>query len=310
MSRALSFSVCQNCLPFIENMKQKQEPPVRSLCIRVRTWSWRIRPPVCYLSRVTGIRGKIVLVAGASGGIGEAIATEFARAGAFVVVSSRNEEKLQTLVKRLRHAGSQALALCCDVADRKQVVALGAMTAQKAGTVQILINSAGIAPAVGFLEMADAVWDDVLRVNLTGTYNCCKTFLPGMIQSGWGRIINVASTTAKVAYSHISAYTTSKHGVLGLTRSLALETAKRGVTVNAICPGYVDTELTRENARRMAEKTGKTTDAILQLFAESSPQKRLIAPEEVAGLALMLASEKAGGITGQAINVDGGAVMV
>ena len=291
-------------------MKQRQEPPVRSFSLLVRTWSWRVRLPVCYLSRVTGVRGKIVLVAGASGGIGEAIATEFARVGAFVVVSSRNEEKLQALAKRLQSAGGQALALCCDVADRKQVVALGAMTAQRAGTVQILINSAGIAPAVSFLEMPDAVWDDVLRVNLTGTYNCCKAFLPGMIRSGWGRIINVASTTAKVAYSHISAYTTSKHGVLGLTRSLALESAKRGVTVNAICPGYVDTELTRENARRMAEKTGKTTDAILHLFAESSPQKRLIAPEEVAALTLMLASEKAGGITGQAINVDGGAVMV
>jgi NAD(P)-dependent dehydrogenase (short-subunit alcohol dehydrogenase family) len=130
-----------------------------------------------------------------------------------------------------------------------------------------------------------------------------------MIHRGWGRVINIASTTAKVAYSHVSAYSASKHGVLGLTRSLALETAKLGVTVNAICPGYVDTESTRENARRMAEKTGKKLDAILRLFADSSPQKRLIAPGEVAALALMLASEKAGGITGQAINVDGGAVM-
>lgn len=262
-----------------------------------------------YLLGVTGLRDKVVLVTGASGGIGEAIAVEFARGGAVVVISSRNEEKLQALAQRLNSAGDQALALHCDVADRKQVAALGTMIAERVGTVQILINSAGIAPAASFLEMSDGVWDDVLRVNLTGTYNCCKTFLPGMIRSGWGRIVNIASTTAKVAYSHVSAYTTSKHGVLGLTRSLALETAKRGVTVNAICPGYVDTELTRENARRMADKTGKSIDEILKLFAESSPQKRLIAPGEVAALALMLASEKAGGITGQAINVDGGAVM-
>jgi NAD(P)-dependent dehydrogenase (short-subunit alcohol dehydrogenase family) len=158
--------------------------------------------------------------------------------------------------------------------------------------------------------MEDRLWDEILRVNLTGTYHSCKAFLPGMIDRGWGRIINIASTTAKVAYSHVSAYTASKHGVLGLTRSLALETAKLGVTVNAICPGYVDTESTRENARRMAEKTGKPVEQILKLFADSAPQKRLIAPEEVAGLALMLASEKSGGITGQAINVDGGAVMV
>jgi NAD(P)-dependent dehydrogenase (short-subunit alcohol dehydrogenase family) len=129
-----------------------------------------------------------------------------------------------------------------------------------------LINNAGIAPAVSFLEMDDRVWDDVLRVNLTGTYNCCKTFLPGMITSGWGRIINIASTTAKVAYSHVSAYATSKHGVLGLTRALALETAKRGVTVNAICPGYVDTELTRESARDGGEN-GQENDDVLRLFA-------------------------------------------
>ena len=264
---------------------------------------------MCYLLRVSGLRDKNVLITGASGGIGQSLAVEFARAGAVVVVSSRNEDKLRALAQRLKSGGGQALALGCDVADRKQVAALGGMIAERVGSVQILINSAGVAPAASFLEMADPLWDDVLGVNLTGTYNCCKTFLPAMIRSGWGRIINIASTTAKVATSHVSAYTTSKHGVLGLTRSLALETAKLRVTVNAICPGYVDTELTRENARRMAEKTGKKLDDILRLFAESSPQKRLIAPEEVAGLALMLASEKAGGITGQAINVDGGAVM-
>ena len=258
---------------------------------------------------MTGLQHKVVLITGASGGIGQSLAAEFSRDGATVVVSSRNEDKLRALAEQLRRDGGRTLPLRCDVAEREQVHALGAMIAERVGTVQILINSAGIAPAASFLEMSDGVWDDVLRVNLTGTYNCCKTFLPGMIQSGWGRIINIASTAAKVAYSHVSAYTSSKHGVLGLTRSLALETAKQGVTVNAICPGYVDTELTRENARRMADKTGKSLDEILKLFAESSPQKRLIAPAEVAELALLLASEKAGGITGQAINVDGGAVM-
>jgi NAD(P)-dependent dehydrogenase (short-subunit alcohol dehydrogenase family) len=144
-----------------------------------------------------------------------------------------------------------------------------------------LICNAGVAPAASFLEMRDELWDDVLRVNLTGTYYCCKAFLPGMIRSGWGRIITIASTAAKVPYSHVSAF----------------------------CPGYVDTESTRKNAQLMAEKTGKNVTEILTLFAKSSPQNRLIGPEEVAALALMLASEKAGGITGQAINVDGGAVM-
>jgi NAD(P)-dependent dehydrogenase (short-subunit alcohol dehydrogenase family) len=264
---------------------------------------------MCYLLGVTWLRDRVVLVTGASGGIGEALSAEFARTGAMVVVSSRNEDKLQKLAQRLKSGGGQALPLRCDVIEKDDVDALCAIITERVGTVQILINNAGIARAASFLEMDDRFWDGVLRVNLTGTYNCCKTFLPGMIHRGWGRIINIASTTAKVAYSHVSAYTASKHGVLGLTRSLALETAKLGVTVNAICPGYVDTESTHENARRMADRTGKKLEEILRLFADRSPQKRLIAPEEVAGLALMLASEKAGGITGQAINVDGGAVM-
>jgi NAD(P)-dependent dehydrogenase (short-subunit alcohol dehydrogenase family) len=269
-------------------------------------------PPrwMCYLLAVTWLKDKVVLVTGASGGIGQALAAGFAHNEATVVVSSRNEGKLQALAQRLKSDGAQALAVRCDVVEKEQVDALCAIVAERVGTVQILINNAGIARAASFLQMEDRLWNEILRVNLTGTYNCCKAFLPGMIAQGWGRIINIASTTAKVAYSHVSAYTASKHGVLGLTRSLALETARLGVTINAICPGYVDTELTRENARRMADKTGKEVAEVLRLFAESSPQKRLIAPVEVAGLALMLASEKAGGITGQAINVDGGAVMV
>jgi 3-hydroxybutyrate dehydrogenase len=259
---------------------------------------------------VADFKKKEVLITGATGGIGQALAAEFARAGATVIISARSEDKLQTLAERLKREGGQALALCCDVRERKQVDALANAINERVGTVQILINNAGIAPAASFLEMADSLWDDVVAVNLTGTYNCCKTFLPGMIESGWGRIINIASTVGKIAYSHVSAYTASKHGVLGLTRSLALETAKLGVTVNAICPGYVDTELTRKSAEVMAQKTGKNVTEILAFFAKSSPQNRLIAPEEVAGLALMLASENARGITGQAINVDGGAVMI
>jgi NAD(P)-dependent dehydrogenase (short-subunit alcohol dehydrogenase family) len=131
-----------------------------------------------------------------------------------------------------------------------------------------------------------------------------------MIQARWGRIINIASTTAKVGFSHVTAYTASKHGLLGLTRSLALETARLGVTVNAICPGYIDDERTHENAKIMAAKTGKSVGDVLKLFAASAPQNRLIAPEEVASLALLMASQKLAAMTGQAVNVDGGAVMV
>jgi NAD(P)-dependent dehydrogenase (short-subunit alcohol dehydrogenase family) len=175
--------------------------------------------------------------------------------------------------------------------------------------VQILVNNAGMAPAAEFLEMPEDLWDEVMRVNLNAAYHCCKTFLPSMIASGWGRIINIASTTARVAYPKIAAYATSKHALLGLTRSLAVETARSGITVNAICPGYVNTELTRDNARRLAANRGQSQDEALALMAASSPQRRLIEPDEVAFVALMLASERARGITGQGIHVDGGTVM-
>lgn len=259
---------------------------------------------------MTPSQQKVVLVTGGSGGLGRAIARAFARVGGRVVATSRNLAVLEGLADEIRREGGQSLALPCDVTRRDQVEALDKEIKKQFGVVQILINNAGIAPAVSFLEMTDELWEQVLKTNLTGTYYCCKVFLPGMILAKWGRIINMASTVAKVAYSHVSAYTTSKHAVLGLTRALALETARVGVTVNAICPGYVDTELTHRNAQMMAQKTGKSVDEILKMFGKSSPQNRLIAPEEVAALALMLASDKAAGITGQAINVDGGAVMI
>ena len=258
---------------------------------------------------MTGLHQKIVLVTGGSGDLGRTLTRAFVDQGACVIITSRNEARLKAATAEIG-SSRRVLALPCDVTQRESVEALQSTIERLAGTVQVLINNAGLAQAMAFLEMADSLWDEILKTNLTGSHNCCKAFLPGMIASGWGRIINIGSTMAKVAYSHVSAYAASKHGLLGLTRALALETARWGVTVNAICPGYVANERTRENARRMAQKSGKRVEDVLSMFANSSPQKRLIDPNEVAGLALMLASETASGITGQAINVDGGAVMV
>ena len=255
-------------------------------------------------------KGKTVLVTGASRGIGRSIALAFAAHGSQVVLTSRTQATVDAVAGEIHRRGGKALPLSCDVTDKQAVETLKSKITTHLGTVQILINNAGVAPAASFLEMPDRLWEEVLKVNLTGTYNCCKVFLPEMIASRWGRIINIASIVAKVAYSHTSAYTTSKHAVLGLTRSLAIEMARSGVTVNAICPGYVETDLTLSNAKLMAEKTGKRVEEALTLFKGSSPQNRLIAPEEVADLAVMLASKSADGITGQAINIDGGAVMV
>jgi NAD(P)-dependent dehydrogenase (short-subunit alcohol dehydrogenase family) len=265
---------------------------------------------MCYLGQMSGLQQKVVLITGGSGGLGRALAEGFLRHGCRVVITSRNQERLEVAVKKIDHHGSQLLSIPCDITERRQVATLEEKINAEWGTVQILVNNAGLAQAGSFLEMPDRLWDETLKTNLTGTYNCCKAFLPSMIKSSWGRIITIASTMAKVAYSHVSAYTTSKHGVLGLTRALALETATSGVTVNAICPGYVANERTRANAQRMAESTGREVEDILDIFAKSSPQRRLMAPEEIAGLALFLASDKGRGITGQAINVDGGAVMV
>ena len=258
---------------------------------------------------MNGLADKIVLVTGGSGGIGAAIAGQFATLGCRVAIAARDHKKLATAAEKIAENGAQVRAIACDVTRREEVQRLRIAIQELWGDVQILVNNAGIASAVSFADMSDETWDRTLDTNLTGAYNCCKVFLPAMIEAKWGRIVNIASTTAKVGYSHVTAYTASKHGLLGLTRSLALETARQGVTVNAICPGYVDDERTRENARIMAEKTGKSVDDILKIFAASAPQNRLIEAAEVASLASLIASPQMSGMTGQAINVDGGAVM-
>jgi len=253
--------------------------------------------------------GKIVLVTGAGRGIGKAIALAFAAEKNRVVITGRTASALEEVAAAIRATGAEVLASPCDVTRKAQVKNLQQNIEKHFGAVQILVNNVGMAPAAGFLEMPDDLWDEVMRVNISAAYNCCKTFLSTMVDARWGRIVNIASTVARVAYPGISAYATSKHAILGLTRSLAVETARSGVTVNAVCPGYVNTELTRENAQRLAEKRGQSLDEALALMAASCPQRRLIEPEEVAYATLMLASDRARGITGQAIHVDGGAVM-
>lgn len=258
---------------------------------------------------MTESNGKVVLITGAGRGIGKAIALAFAAEKNRVVITGRTVAALEEVAAAIRSLGADVFSETCDVTQKPQLESLRQEIEKRFGAVHILVNNVGIAPAADFLDMPDSLWDEVMRVNVSSVYYCCKTFLAPMIGARWGRIINIGSTVARVAYPQISAYATSKHAILGLTRSLAMETARSGVTVNAVCPGYVNTELTRENARRLAEKRGQSLDEALAMLAASCPQRRLIEPEEVAYVTLMLASDRARGITGQAIQVDGGAVM-
>jgi NAD(P)-dependent dehydrogenase (short-subunit alcohol dehydrogenase family) len=172
-----------------------------------------------------------------------------------------------------------------------------------------VVNNAGVVQTAAFVDTDEEMWVYHLNTNLGGTFRCTHAALPEMIERGWGRIINIASIAGKVGAPYIAPYAASKHGVLGLTRSLALEVAAKGITVNAICPGYVDTEMTTRGVENIVEKTGRSADDALKMLERMSPQNRLVTSEEVAALAVLLASEDGRGINGQAINVDGGTVL-
>jgi 3-hydroxybutyrate dehydrogenase len=251
------------------------------------------------------LENRTALVTGASRGIGRAIATAFASEGARLWLGARDLAALESLSEEIRSAGGEATAVSLDVTDQRSVDACK----RAAGAVDVLVNNAGIAGSVKLVKMDDAHWHSHLDVNLTGAFRVTRAFLPEMLERKWGRIINIASTAGKVGFQYTAAYCASKHGLVGLTRALALETATEGVTVNAICPGFVSTDMAAEAARNIASKTKKSEAEARRWLEGLSPQKRMIEPEEVASLAVLLASDDARGINGQAINVDGGAVV-
>jgi 3-hydroxybutyrate dehydrogenase len=251
---------------------------------------------------------RVALVTGGGRGIGRAIALAFAREGAHVALAARSQSQLDAVAAEARALGRKAVALACDVADRGQVDATVRAAVEALGPIQILVNNAGIAVSAKVVDIDDAAWERHLRVNLTGAFYASRAVLPGMLAARWGRIINIASTAARQGYPYVAAYVASKHGLLGFTRALAMEVATGGVTVNAICPGYVATDLTRESARRIQEKTGRSYEEAIASLEAFSPQRRLVEPEEVATLAVLLASDEARAVTAQAWNIDGGAV--
>lgn len=255
------------------------------------------------------LSGRIALITGAGRGIGEAIARTLATAGAGVVVAARSSPEVEAVAADLRGRGQRAEAVTCDVTQAEQVRATVAATIERLGALDILVCNAGLAASVPTQAMDDALWEQLLAVNLSGAFYTARAALPHMLERQWGRIITIASTAGKIGFRYSAGYCAAKHGLLGFTRALALEVAEKGITVNAVCPGFAATEMARSAARIIAEKTGRSLEEALETLARMSPQQRLIEPAEVARVVLMLAGEGARGITGQAINVDGGTVM-
>ena len=254
----------------------------------------------------TFLDGRGAVVTGGGRGIGAAAARALAEAGARVLVAARSADQVEQVAKDLHASGHEAWAEACDVTDEAAVQRLAGAAAERLGTVDVLVQSAGMASSAPLHRMTLAEWEEIFRVNVTGTFLCTRAFLPGMIERRWGRVVHVASIAGLAGGKYISAYAASKHAVIGFTRSVAAEVAPSGVTVNAVCPGYVDTAMTREGVARIAGRTGRTEAEALAAVVAANPQGRLIEPGEVARAVTWLCEEEARGVNGRAIVIDGG----
>jgi len=255
------------------------------------------------------LSGRIALVTGGGRGIGRAIALSLASAGADVGVTARSFKELDETAAAIRALGRRAEAIVCDVSERIQVDAMIARVSTALGDPLILVNNAGIAASAKVTDTTDEMWDRMLRVNASGAFYCTRAVLPLMLAAKWGRIVNMASVAARAGAPYIAAYTASKHALLGLTRAVAAEVAGRGITVNAVCPGYVDTEMTDASAANIVKRTGRTDEDARKILEGFSPQGRLMTTPEVAAMTTYLCSEVARGINGQGIVIDGGALQ-
>jgi NAD(P)-dependent dehydrogenase (short-subunit alcohol dehydrogenase family) len=248
------------------------------------------------------LNGKHAVVTGASRGIGLAVARTLHTHGARVTLMARDAAALESAAAAL---GGDTAWQAVDVTDQASVEAAFA----RAGAVDILVNNAGQAASASFARTDAALWQRMLDVNLTGAYHCIQAAAPGMLDTGWGRIVNVASTAGLTGYRYVAAYCAAKHGLVGLTRALALELASRGVTVNAVCPGYTETDIVQDAVANIVRKTGRSAEQARAELAAANPQGRLVRPEEVAHAVAMLCMPDAAALNGQAIAVAGGEVM-
>lgn len=251
------------------------------------------------------LAGRHALVTGGGRGIGAAIAAALAGQGARVTLLGRTAAEL---AKTAAGLPGRVTTVTADVTDAAQVERAFAEARDAAGEISILVNNAGRPASRALSKSGEAFWREVLEVNLTGTYHCTRAAISSMLAANWGRIVNVSSTAGLRGYAYCTAYCAAKHGVIGLTRALALEVARTGITVNAVCPGYTDTGVVRDAIRNISEKTARSEADARETLVSFNPQQRLVKPEEVANAVLWLCIPGSESVTGQSLAVAGGEV--